>query len=423
MFKIMKTVKLADFCSWLTQIIFILCAVAFSTVILDPNLSAKILGVAGATALFVTVVNYRKITSNKAFYICLILFLIGMCDMIWYGLFKDGKSPAINSYRAYLEVGKICLFGAFVLNIFTLQNDQKIGHYKVHYVIAAILQLTILGYAFYQGVWMHRPRVEFSLGGGTSATGAAYTAVFISCYTLAVLQHLKIRIRDLLILMHFVSTLLVLIATETRAAILVYPVIFMALVLIKFFKEKHFTWKGIVVIGIAFFAGILVMKDSLMHRYNDFNRDISAYEKNDTYTSIGARLAMWETGYYSAKNNYLWQSTDQRNQLIKMTVERDPGLKGAVPYMVGHLHNEIIETWSLKGPSGLVLYFMFIIAVAWYALRVVKSYILLAFLVSMIMFGISGVMFYSKTTPVAWMLTLLMSVLFLNQNLKSKALK
>lgn len=423
MFKIMKTVKLADFCSWLTQIIFILCAIAFSTVILDPNLSAKILGVAGATALFVTVVNYRKITSNKAFYICLILFLIGMCDMIWYGIFKDGKSLFINSYRAYLEVGKICLFGAFILNVFTLNNDQKIGHYKLHYVVAALLQVIILSYALYQSVWLHNSRIEFSLADGASATGAAYTVVFVSCYTLAVLQHLKLRIRDLLILAHFVLTLLVLIATETRAAILVYPVLFMALVFIKFFKEKHFTWKGIVIIGIAFFTGMFVMKDSLMHRYNDFNRDVSAYEKNNSLTSIGARLAMWKSGYISAKNNYTWQSTDQRNQIIAGAVNSDPSLIGVVPYMRGHLHNEIIETWSLKGPSGLVLYFMFIIAVAWYALRVVKSYILLAFLVSMIMFGISGVMFYSKTTPVAWMLTLLMSVLFLNQNLKSKALK
>ena len=423
MFKIMKTVKLADFCSLLTQIIFILCAIAFSTVILDPNLSAKILGVAGATALFVTVVNYRKVVNNKAFYICLILFLIGLCDMIWYGIFKDGKSPAINSYRAYLEVGKICLFGAFVLNVFTSQDIKKIGHYKAHYVIAAILQVTILGYAFYQGVWMHRPRVEFSLGGGTSATGAAYTAVFISCYTLIVLQHLKLRIRDVLILTHFVSTLVVLISTETRAAILVYPVLFMALVLVKYYKERHMPWKSIIVIGVAFFAGLFIMKDSLQHRYNDFNRDMTAYEKNNTVTSIGARLAMWETGYIAAKENYLWQSTDKRNEIIVEAVKQNPKLEGALLYMDGHLHNEIIETWSLKGPSGLLLYFLFIIAVAWYALRVVKSYILLAFLVSMIMFGISGVMFYSKTTPVAWMLTLLMSVLFLNQNLKSKALK
>jgi O-antigen ligase len=36
--------------------------------------------------------------------------------------------------------------------------------------------------------------------------------------------------------------------------------------------------------------------------------------------------------------------------------------------------------------------------------------------VAMVMFGLSGVMFYSKTTPTAWMLTLIMFIVFLTQN-------
>ncbi|WP_234007124.1 hypothetical protein [Cronobacter malonaticus] len=84
--------------------------------------------------------------------------------------------------------------------------------------------------------------------------------------------------------------------------------------------------------------------------------------------------------------------------------------------MKGHLHNEVVETLSLKGPSGLLLYVAFIIALFFYAFRKLNSIILCAFLASIIMFGISGVMFYSKTTPIAWMLTLIMSIVFLEQN-------
>lgn len=97
-------------------------------------------------------------------------------------------------------------------------------------------------------------------------------------------------------------------------------------------------------------------------------------------------------------------------------VKKEPSLAGALAHIRGHLHNEVVETLSLKGPSGLVLYILFIISLAWYALKKRKSVILFAFLVSLIMFGLSGVMFYSKTTPVAWMLTLIMSVVFLEQN-------
>jgi O-antigen ligase len=83
--------------------------------------------------------------------------------------------------------------------------------------------------------------------------------------------------------------------------------------------------------------------------------------------------------------------------------------------MRGHLHNEVVETLSLKGPSGLILYILFVYRLL-VCIAKLKSIILCAFLVSLIMFGLSGVMFYSKTTPVAWMLTLIMSVVFLEQN-------
>ena len=97
-------------------------------------------------------------------------------------------------------------------------------------------------------------------------------------------------------------------------------------------------------------------------------------------------------------------------------INKDPSLSGALDHIRGHLHNEIVETLSVKGYSGVILYFLFIISLGWYALHKRKSIILFAFLVSIIMFGLSGVMFYSKTTPVAWMLTLIMSVVFLEQN-------
>ena len=218
------------------------------------------------------------------------------------------------------------------------------------------------------------------------------------------------------VLGHFFITFLVLVATETRAAILTYPIIFFALLVVKFYKEKHIPWKGVVVFLIALLAGAFMMKDSLIKRYNDFNNDIVSYDKANSATSVGARFAMWKTGLAASKNNYLWQSTDERNAKIIAEVNKDPSLSGALDHIRGHLHNEIVETLSVKGPSGVLLYILFVISLGWYALRKRKSIILFAFLVSIVMFGVGGVMFYSKTTPVAWMLTLIMSIVFLEQN-------
>jgi O-antigen ligase len=65
--------------------------------------------------------------------------------------------------------------------------------------------------------------VALSLTGGTDATGAAYTVAFISFYTILVLQHSSSRWKEFFILGHFFITFLVLVATETRAAILAIP--------------------------------------------------------------------------------------------------------------------------------------------------------------------------------------------------------
>jgi len=400
----------------LMQLLFGLCAIAFTCVIVSPGLSVKIFSLTSGVALTLFVLDIKKVRMHDAFWLCLILFIIGVCDLVWYKIYKIDNSPAINSYRAYLEVGKICLFGAFAIFAFVNKSHLKVGSNKIHVIIATALQLMIFIYSGYQHFFLDTQRVTLSLAGGADATGAAYTIVFISFYIILVTQHSSNKWRDFLILGHFFFTFLILIATETRAAIVAYPVIFFGLLVVKLYKEKHIPWKGLTVFLLALLAGAFMMKDSLLQRYHELNSDIVAYDNANSVTSVGARFAMWETGLAAAKGNYLWQSTDERNEIIAAVVNKDESLKGALLFMSGHLHNEIVETLSLKGPSGLLLYILFIITLASYALRKLNSVILAAFLASLIMFGLSGVMFYSKTTPIAWMLTLVMSIVFLEQN-------
>ncbi|ELY4157648.1 O-antigen ligase family protein [Cronobacter turicensis] len=400
----------------LMQLLFGLCAIAFGCVVISPNFSAKVFSLAGGIALIAFIIDIKNFRKNDAFWLCAVLLIIGICDLVWYRLFKVDTSPAINSYRAYLEVGKICVAGAFCIYAFVNHRNLRIGNNKIHALLAILLQLMMGVYVGYQAIFLGTGRVTLSLAGGADATGAAYTIAFLSFYIITVLQHSQHKWKESLILGHFFVTFLMLVATGTRAAIIAYPLIFLVLLAIKLYKEKHIPWKGIIAFVLALIVGIFMMKEDIAKRYNDFNRDIAAYDRNITLTSVGARLAMWQTGLEAAKNNFLWQSTDQRNEIIAATVKKEPGLRGALLFMKGHLHNEVVETLSLKGPSGLLLYFAFIVALFCYAFRKLNSIILCAFLASIIMFGISGVMFYSKTTPIAWMLTLIMSIVFLEQN-------
>lgn len=400
----------------IAEFIFAICVLAFGCIILSPDFSNKLLNVAGFISFFLVAYNFKNIRKDETFWLCLVLLVTGVCDLVWYKLFKTPGSDSMNSYHAYLEVGKICVFGALLILTFSMNEKNKIGNNRIHYALIILLQLFMIGYAWYQHVYLGLTRVEFALGGGTSATGAAYTIVFLSCYIMMVLQHSRNRFKDFLILAHFFITFIILITTETRAAIMVYPVIFAGLLCIRCYKQRHIPWKGITVLLLACLAGSFMMKDSLIKRYNDLNHDVTAYEKDNSNTSVGARFAMWKSGLIASEHNYLWQSTDQRNNLIREAIKEDPSLSGALSHIRGHLHNEVVEAVSTKGPSGVLLYLAFVVTLAWYSLRQIKSFALLSFLAAMVMFGFSGAMFYSKTTPTAWMLTLIMFVVFLTQN-------
>ena len=163
----------------LLQLLFGLCATAFGCVVISPNLSAKILGLAGITAFFIFILDIKSFRKNDAFWLCLVLLIIGVCDLIWYRMYKI-DSAAINSYRAYLEVGKICLFGAFSIFVFVSRHQLKIGSNKIHMLLVIALQVMIIGYAGYQHLFLEKQRVTLSLAGGADATGAAYTIAFIS---------------------------------------------------------------------------------------------------------------------------------------------------------------------------------------------------------------------------------------------------
>ena len=54
----------------------------------------------------------------------------------------------------------------------------------------------------------------------------------------------------------------------------------------------------IVFFGVArkYNAGVFSFKDTLLTRMNDLNRDLVNYSHDNTRTSVGARLAMYEVG-------------------------------------------------------------------------------------------------------------------------------
>lgn len=137
------------------------------------------------------------------------------------------------------------------------------------------------------------------------------------------------------------------IVTETRAAILVFPFFALLLIVMDSYINKRINYKLYCFIAIALLAGVFSFKDTLLTRMNDLNRDLVNYSHDNTRTSVGARLAMYEVGLKTYSP--IGQSLEKRAEKIHELEEKEPRLSGALPFVDSHLHNDLIDTLSTRG--------------------------------------------------------------------------
>ena len=137
---------------------------------------------------------------------------------------------------------------------------------------------------------------------------------------------------------------------------------------------------------------------------------MSNYSQNDSDSSVGARLAMYESGL---RTYAFWgQSLETRSEKIHALAKEEPRLDGALIYLNAHLHNDIIETLSTRGVPGVLLVIFFYLAFAYYAVAVLKDYYLLILLAAPAVLSLSDVILFSKIGPTALMVVLLLMCVY-----------
>ncbi len=81
-------------------------------------------------------------------------------------------------------------------------------------------------------------------------------------------------------------------------------------------------------IAIALLAGVFSFKDTLLMRMNDLNNDLVNYSHDNTRTSVGARVAMYEVGLKTYSP--IGQSLENERKIHELE-EKEPRLSGAYP--------------------------------------------------------------------------------------------
>lgn len=353
----------------------------------------------GLLSVFYVVMHLTSVIAAKRLLpIPLCLLAIGLTNLMWYHHYYEPGSLFPYVYNAYRSSAHAAIFGAFILltALHIVQKKQK----RTRLYIIAICALT-LGYAFYQALFSGMHRIGLVFG---TATSAAYFLTFIGALSAQAILKLDSAYKYYLYLGHFLLVTIAILLTETRAAIFVYPIVGATILLSEARHNKHLFIKALIGSSATILLCLFLFQDTLHQRVNDLINDVHSYRLNNSMTSVGARIAMYQSGIEAGEEALLGQSAEQRAEHIIAQAKQESELSGAVVYLDIHLHNEVIDAFSLKGLPGAILLILLYASLFYFSFFVLRSHLSAALLFALVMYGLSDVILYSRDMLIAWLM-------------------
>lgn len=384
------------------------CLLSLAMVLINPDQAIKVFIFSAVLSLPVIFNNHHKLLKNKSLLLIPItLFAFGLMQIIWVAIFKQPGSPFTAAYRSYQNGGKNLIFAAFMIAAIHSQHAPSFCKDRIAQYVTIATGLGLYCWAGYQlytvgGVNPLAYRVPL---GFQFATGTAYALSFIALLASQAILNLRGVFVIPLYFIHFALSTLAIVSTQTRAAILVYPVLCIALFLLNYRHNRKVLFGALATFIILSLAALIPLKPVLEQRYIEFKSDITAYQGDNSNTSIGARFAMQKAGLETGKLKPWGESLEQRSSTLTDLEKNDPSLSGALFFTNVHLHNEVMDTFSLKGIPGVILLLILYASTVYISLKH-KNVLLLIVAGAIIAYGLSDMVLYSKGESLISMLAL-----------------
>ncbi|POT27597.1 ligase [Citrobacter freundii] len=374
-------------------------------VLVNPDEALKVFIFSTALSLPLIGKNIKHVCSNKQNLVLpFMLLLFGLLQIIWVEIFKQPGSAFTGAYRSYQNGGKVMVFAALVIAALTsyAPSANKIRFASVWVILTAIGLYLFAGYQLAGAADPLEYRVAL---GFEHQTGTAYALTLIALLASQAIINLRLKHTVSLYLLHFLISLAVIITTQTRAAILVYPILSISLFLMRYSHNRTMLLKALLGFVILVVVASIPLKSIIENRYQNTMTDLHSYSQNNSNTSIGARLAMQRAGIEAGKVHLWGQSLEQRSSEIQRFAVQDRSLQGAIKFLDVHLHNEIADTFSLKGITGVVVLLLL------YATMFLRAYwqrspLLFVISGAIAIYGLSDLLLYAKGEALSSVLAL-----------------
>lgn len=392
---------------------FIFSAVTLLVAMVNNNLSMKLFNICGILALLTLIIKGRSSNLTwKSFALPASILFIGIIDLIWYKLFKVNNSPFQATYHNYINTVRVFIFGFFMVLLAATT--------KIKYKSSALLYLLysvsfiILGYALFQKFSIGLDRIDFGIG---TSTGAAYSIMLVGLISAVAILYTP-KSHPLLFVLNTVMVFAALVMTQTRSSILIFPVICCITIVTYYLKNPKKLFLGVCGFMALLIVLGLVFSQSIAKRYDAAVNDINLYQQGKGNTSLGARFAMYEAGLMIFKDAPLsWRSADERSYEVSELIKQDKTLSPVRLFTNIHLHNEIIESASLKGIVGILSIIAFYAALM-FSVYYYRSLGLFAFSLAIIGTGLSDVILWARSIPIIIVCGLTLLLLFNKQRRK-----
>ncbi|MGQ3905189.1 O-antigen ligase family protein [Mixta calida] len=374
--------------------------------IFNPIYARKFFYTAGYAIIILALIDLKKFTRPFR-RLNITLAVLGYCLtlLVWFLLYRN-SGEYFDIYHAYETSGRVLFMSAIL--IFILSNMHFSFPRSLYCIILIGGGVATDLFAIYQANIINFNRVEL---GFDRATMAAYAISIINILMINAILTFNGKIRYILYITGMALSLSAIVFTGTRAAILAYPILS---IILTFFhpnvNKAHLLKLVACVLALLIIIGFAFQKE-LEVRAVAFKNDLVNFEKNNSKTSVGARLAMNWAGFHAGMAALEGQSAESRAINIDQQIQHDPAMAGAGVFKHVHMHNELIDNFSLRGLAGVIMLMLFYAALiynAWQERNLVQFVVTL----SLITYGLSDVIFFSREGTISYAIAILAALTF-----------
>ncbi|MBU9845198.1 O-antigen ligase family protein [Rahnella ecdela] len=401
--QLITEIKQSSFDDKLASLFFLFITISISFFMYSGEVTRNFFYIATYIAVIYFIYLTLRVEKKICFHpITTVVLLLGISKLLWVILTINHEYPLIAYH--YQISGKRLILASFILYAI----EHNIHKWKIPTLTVrtgiSIMTLLFIIISVTRIVIYLKTGDRIKINSDAPTTGA-YTFTIFSLLVMYSLKFHGLKHYRLICLVVMTMTFGVLVATETRSAVMLFTLISACSVLYDFAKSSH-TSK--VIYGFAI-AGLIIAAvlsghpyySKVVNRIDNLHNEIESYDAGDRNTSVGARFSMWRAGIDAFKHHPFGQSADSRNALATTFInQHEGGNPEALRNLQFHLHNDIIDTMSLQGIFGALIMVLFFATLLLYPFRLVpKGYEFLLLSVPVIYFSLGDTQFYNRESP------------------------